>query len=64
MTESIVPPELLAIMQCSSCGDGLEPSHEPRALICSACGRHYPVDERGIPDMVVEDTDEPQGDAS
>jgi uncharacterized protein YbaR (Trm112 family) len=24
-------------------------------LICSKCGRKYPVDEQGIPDMVVEE---------
>jgi uncharacterized protein YbaR (Trm112 family) len=55
MTDHIVQPELLALMQCPVCAGALRESVEARALVCISCGRTYPVDEHGIPNMVVED---------
>lgn len=57
MSADLVPPDLLAIMQCPVCGGPLEASPQQRVLICTRCGHTYPVDEHGIPDMVVA-TDE------
>ncbi len=55
MTDHLVPPELLAIMQCPVDGGRLEEDHTDGVLVCQTCGRTYPVDEHGIPDMVVDD---------
>ena len=57
MTEHVVPPELLAIMQCPVCRGTLRESVEPPELDCTSCARTYPVDMHGIPDMVVEESD-------
>lgn len=53
-SESVVPPELLEIMQCPACAGGLRPRTEPPALICVECGLVYPVRD-GIPVMLVEE---------
>lgn len=57
---NLVPPDLLAIMQCPVCAGTLEESAERSALVCSKCGRAYPVDDNGIPDMVVDESGAPE----
>jgi hypothetical protein len=54
MSEHIVAPELLAIMQCPSCGGDLREVVEPPSLVCTGCGLRYPVRD-GIPVMLVEE---------
>ncbi len=54
MSDPVVPPELLEIMQCPSCAGELRPETEPPSLVCVACGLRYPVAD-GIPVMLVEE---------
>ncbi|HSR14210.1 MAG TPA: Trm112 family protein [Gemmatimonadales bacterium] len=51
-----VPDELLEIMICLECGGRLADRGE--ALVCLACGLHYPVRE-GIPVMLAEEAYRP-----
>jgi uncharacterized protein YbaR (Trm112 family) len=53
-----VPEDLLAIMQCIECGEGLEEVAD--ALRCTGCGLHYPVTD-GIPVMLAEEAYRPEG---
>ncbi|MFC2153399.1 Trm112 family protein [Actinomycetota bacterium] len=53
---TLVPPELLAIMQCPACTGDLAERPDPPALVCRACGRAYPVRD-GIPVMLVDGTE-------
>jgi uncharacterized protein YbaR (Trm112 family) len=49
--------ELLEIIRCPAClGDFLPP--EPAALVCSACGRRYPV-RNGVPVLLVDEAEQP-----
>lgn len=57
MTEPLVPPDLLAIMQCPACAGELTERREPPALVCAGCGRAFPIRE-GIPVMLVEEAEE------
>lgn len=50
----LVPDELMAIMQCPSCGGSLDQRTDPPALVCRDCGLAYPVND-GIPSMIVEE---------
>ena len=55
MTEdTLISPDLLAIMQCPLCTGTLAEQQDPAALVCQKCGHAYPVVD-GIPDMIVED---------
>lgn len=54
----LISPDLLAIMQCPVCAGTLFERPEPPALVCSDCGRAYPVRD-GIPVMLVEEAEEP-----
>lgn len=54
MTEHLIDPQLLAIMQCPSCAGPLTERADPPALVCSGCGLQYPVRE-GIPVMLIEE---------
>lgn len=51
--DTLVPPELLAIMQCPACAGSLAERPDPPALVCASCGRAYPVRD-GIPVMLVD----------
>lgn len=55
---SVVPPELLEIMQCPDCGGDLAEREEPPSLECTGCGLVYPVED-GIPVMLVEEARRP-----
>ncbi len=57
MTEPLVSPDLLAIMQCPACAGELSERVDPPALVCAGCGRAYPVRE-GIPVMLIEEAEE------
>lgn len=53
--DTLVPAELLAIMQCPACSGTLAERFDPPALVCASCGRAYPVRD-GIPVMLVEES--------
>jgi uncharacterized protein YbaR (Trm112 family) len=46
---------LSSILVCPIDLSDLKEDEPNRVLICTKCGRKYPVDEQGIPDMVVEE---------
>ena len=52
--DSLISPDLLAIMQCPRCTGKLTEQTEPPALVCQDCGHAYAVTD-GIPVMLVED---------
>lgn len=56
-TTPLIAPELLAIMQCPACAGELFERPEPPALVCSDCGRAYPVRD-GIPVMLIDEAEE------
>ena len=49
-------PELLEILACPECKASLE--QEQERLVCTMCGRRYPVRD-GIPIMLVEEAEPP-----
>jgi uncharacterized protein YbaR (Trm112 family) len=51
-TKPIISPELLAILVCPI--DKAELRLEGDRLICTTCGRIYPIED-GIPNMLVDD---------
>ena len=57
MSESLIDPELLAIMQCPACAGELRERPEPPALVCNECGRAYRVDD-GVPVMLVDEAEQ------
>ena len=52
--DTLISPDLLAIMQCPLCAGELAERNEPSALVCQKCGHAYPVID-GIPNMVVDE---------
>lgn len=60
MTESgsLIPADLLSIMQCPACEGTLHERPAPPALVCSACGRGYRVVD-GIPIMLLSEAEPP-----
>ena len=54
--DHLIPPELLAIMQCPACGGELTERPDPPALVCEACRLAYAVID-GIPIMLVEEAE-------
>ncbi|GMR01788.1 MAG: hypothetical protein BMS9Abin20_0107 [Acidimicrobiia bacterium] len=52
--DTLISPELLAIMQCPRCAGELAEQTDPPALVCQDCGHAYPVVD-GIPNMIVDD---------
>ncbi|MCS7172516.1 MAG: Trm112 family protein [Armatimonadetes bacterium] len=53
----MVDPELLALLVCPVCRTPVRP--EGDCLVCTRCGRRYPVRE-GIPVMLVEEAEGPE----
>lgn len=51
--DTLISPELLAIMQCPLCTGALAEQKEPPALVCQKCAHVYPVVD-GIPNMIVD----------
>lgn len=60
----LIDPILAEILVCTVDKADLREDEENRLLICSRCARSYPVDEQGIPDMIVDDDDATEGLAS
>lgn len=58
MSESIVSPELMAILQCPVDAGELSERSEPPALVCARCGRAYPVRD-GVPIMLEDEAELP-----
>jgi len=54
VTDHLIDPALLEIMQCPSCTGTLVERPEPAALVCSDCGLQYPVRD-GIPVMLIDE---------
>ncbi len=56
----MVDKELLDILICPACGDGatVTPDAADTTLVCTRCGRRYPVRE-GIPVMLVDEATPP-----
>jgi uncharacterized protein YbaR (Trm112 family) len=54
----LIDEELLAILACPLCKE--EVTMEEDRLVCSACGRRYPIRD-GIPVMLVEEAELPAG---
>ncbi|MEN8042078.1 MAG: Trm112 family protein [Actinomycetota bacterium] len=52
--DTLISPDLLAIMQCPLCTGDLAEQKEPAALVCQKCGHAYPVVD-GIPNMVIDE---------
>ncbi len=51
--DTLISPDLLAIMQCPKCTGKLVERPELPALVCQDCGHAYPVKD-GIPNMIAE----------
>ena len=51
---ALLDPLLAQILVCTIDQGDLSEDEPNRLLICTQCGRKYPVDEQGIPDMIVE----------
>ena len=49
-----ISPELLAILACPRCKEGIQPMEDGSYLVCSACRVKYPVVD-GIPLMLIEE---------
>jgi uncharacterized protein YbaR (Trm112 family) len=54
VTDHLIDPALLEIMQCPSCAGTLIERNDPPALVCAECGLQYPVRD-GIPVMLIEE---------
>jgi uncharacterized protein YbaR (Trm112 family) len=56
----MVDKELLDILICPACGEGsaVLPDAVESVLVCTCCGRRYPVRE-GIPVMLADEADIP-----
>ncbi len=54
MTDHLIDPALLEIMQCPSCTGTLTVRDEAPALVCSDCGLQYPIRD-GIPVMLIDE---------
>jgi uncharacterized protein YbaR (Trm112 family) len=52
ITKPVISPDLLAILVCPI--DKQELRLEGSRLICTSCGRSYPIED-GIPNMLVDD---------
>jgi uncharacterized protein YbaR (Trm112 family) len=55
MEASMRSSDLYDILACPACKTKVV--LEARFLICDKCGRRYPIDEHGIPQMLVSEGD-------
>jgi uncharacterized protein len=49
---NLIDPGLAEILVCTVCHGELEQNEKNSTLVCSDCGRTYPVED-GIPNMLV-----------
>lgn len=54
---TLIDPSLAEILVCTVCHGALREDLEASQLVCSACGRAYPV-RGGIPIMLIDETSE------
>ncbi len=54
----MISKELLAILACPLCKE--EVHLEEDRIVCSACGRKYPIRD-GIPVMLIDEAEVPEG---
>ena len=57
---SLIKKELLEILACPVDKAPLKELEDEKKLLCTACGRKYPVKE-GIPVMLVDEAELPEG---
>jgi uncharacterized protein len=50
----MVRPELLEILACPKCKQKVVLDERGRSLVCMQCRIRYPVNEHGIPIMLIE----------
>jgi hypothetical protein len=53
-----ISPELLEILACPACDSRPPVAYAEGRLVCSECGRRYPIVD-GIPVMLVEEAELP-----
>ena len=53
---SLIDPELAAILVCPADRSDLNQDEETQRLVCTECGRRYPVRE-GIPVMLLDEAE-------
>ena len=51
---SLIAEPLASVLVCTVDKADLEEDVDARRLVCTECGRRYPVDEEGVPNMLVE----------
>jgi len=52
VTKPVISPDLLDLLVCPI--DKQDVRLQGSELVCTACGRHYPIED-GIPNMLVDD---------
>lgn len=50
----MIKPELLEILACPKCKGKVVPDEAGKYLVCHACRLKYPVNEQGIPVMLID----------
>jgi uncharacterized protein YbaR (Trm112 family) len=55
----VISPDLLEILACPACDSRPKVNLESDRLVCTECGRRYPIRD-GIPVMLVEDAENPK----
>ncbi|NIM19550.1 MAG: Trm112 family protein [Candidatus Latescibacteria bacterium] len=50
----MIKPELLEILACPKCKDKVVLDDEGKYLICEKCKLKYPINEQGIPIMLID----------
>lgn len=58
MGDDVISPELLEILACPLCRS--EVGVQGDRIVCTACGRRYPIRD-GIPVMLVDEAELPDG---
>ncbi|MCM2356560.1 MAG: Trm112 family protein [Geobacteraceae bacterium] len=53
--------QLLQILVCPGCKEGVTPLEDESALLCARCGLKYPIRD-GIPVMLIEEAEKLDGD--
>lgn len=56
----MISKELLEVLACPACDDRPPLAEEGEFLVCTKCGRKYPVVD-DIPHLLVEEAIEPEG---
>lgn len=54
-----VDAKLIDLLVCPACHGGIEYKNRRNLIICTKCGRHYPVRDN-IPVMLIEESEIPE----